>query len=140
MTPDLRVPSDQEFQLIREYIHEFELDNRDLQAAQFIAAFRSGELAGFGRLRKHPDCTELCSLGVITPLRRRGIGRAIVTELIKHASSDIYLACIIPDFFISFGFQVTEKFPSSILNKLNYCSEELIVPEKYVAMVRAQNK
>ena len=130
----IRHPDTKEFQHICNYIREFELDDRELKIQQFAAAFRNNELVGFGRLRKHDDCTELCSLGVITSLRRKGIGKAIVNELIKRSPEKLYLVCIIPDFFIPFNFKVTNNYPSSIKNKLNYCTEELKVPEVYVAM------
>ena len=81
MTISLQKPTEKEFQQICGYISEFELDNRDLQKEQFIVAMRNGELVGFGRLRQHDDCIELCSLGVVTPHRKQGIGRAIVKEL-----------------------------------------------------------
>ena len=135
MNLSLRTPSDKEFEQICNYITEFELDNRDLQKKQFTAAFRNNQLVGFGRLREHLDCTELCSLGVVTPLRRKGIGKAIATELIKRAAQDIHLVCIIPDFFKAFGFQVIKEYPSSIQNKIGYCTQELIVPDTYVAML-----
>jgi N-acetylglutamate synthase-like GNAT family acetyltransferase len=130
----LRKPNSGDFQLICDYIREFELDNRDLQPGQFTAAFRNSELVGFGRLRKHIDCIELCSLGVIAPLRRKGIGKAIVNDLIKNLSPKIYLVCIIPEFFSPFGFEITTVYPVSIKSKVNYCSEELVVPETYVVM------
>jgi amino-acid N-acetyltransferase len=130
----IRNPTSEEFQLICNYIRDFELDNRDLHQSQFIAAFRNKELVGFGRLRQHADCQELCSLGVITPLRRKGIGKAIVAELIKRASQPLYLVCIIPDFFAPFNFRITSAYPNAILNKLNYCTSELCVPESYAVM------
>jgi N-acetylglutamate synthase-like GNAT family acetyltransferase len=135
----LRSPTEPEFQKISDYIRDFELDNRHLELHQFIAAFRNNELVGFGRLREYSDCTELCSLGVITPLRRKGIGKEIVSELIKSTSKNIYLVCIIPEYFTPFNFKITKKFPDSIQNKLEYCSEQLVVPEQYVAMVLNQN-
>ncbi len=131
----LRVPTDIEFSQICFFINEFELDNRELQKKQFTAALRDTILAGFGRLREHNSCLELCSLGVIAQHRRKGIGKAIVTKLINNSSKDIYLVCIIPEFFIPFGFQITEEYPPSIQNKINYCTSELAVPEKYTAMV-----
>lgn len=130
----IRNPTTQEFQQISNYIKDFELDDRQLLQDQFIGAFLNNELVGFGRLRKHSDCTELCSLGVITPLRRKGIGKAIVAELIKRASERLYLVCIIPDFFTSFNFKITNDYPASIQNKFDYCTEQLVVPEKYVIM------
>lgn len=130
----LRTPGVKEFQQICNYITEFELDNRDLQIQQFTAAFRDDQLVGFGRLRAHNDCLELCSLGVITPLRRKGIGKAIVSELTKRADQQLYLVCIIPDFFSPFNFHITDHFPASIQNKLDYCTNELSVAETYVVM------
>lgn len=131
----LKSPSEKEFEQICDYIREFELDNRGLKREEFVAAIRSGELVGFGRLRHHADCIELCSLGVITPLRRQGIGKAIVQKLVSMAPGAVYLSCIIPDFFIPFGFRVTENYPASMKEKLHYCIHELVVPEKYVIMV-----
>lgn len=130
-----RKPTDKEFKQIGSFITEFELDNRDLKKEQFIAALRDSELVGFGRLREHTDCLELCSLGVVTLYRRQGIGRAIVAKLIENFSKNIYLVCIIPDFFIPFGFQKVKTFPISIQNKIEYCTSELVVPESYVAML-----
>jgi N-acetylglutamate synthase-like GNAT family acetyltransferase len=68
-------------------------------------------------------------------LRGQGIGKAIVKELIKQTSDKLFLACIIPEFFHPFGFETVSEIPPSIISKLNYCSQELVVPEKYVAML-----
>ncbi|MCX6296356.1 MAG: GNAT family N-acetyltransferase [Bacteroidetes bacterium] len=130
----LKTPTEKEFFQIKNYIQVFELDDRVLQQHEFIAAFRNDELFGFGRLRQHADCIELCSLGVVTKHRRQGIGKAIVAELIKKSNSSIYLVCIIPDFFAPFGFQIIGTYPTAIQDKLNYCTQELIVPETYVVM------
>lgn len=130
-----RTPSEQEFLLIRNYIQQFELDDRNLKQEEFTAAFRENELVGFGRLRQHSDCIELCSLGVVTNHRRKGIGKAIVNELIQRSKSSIHLVCIIPEFFTPFGFEVVGNYPSAIHDKLNYCTQELVVPETYVAML-----
>ncbi len=129
-----KTPTEKEFQQICEYIHEFELDDRVLQRSEFAAAFLGDQLLGFGRLRVHADCTELCSLGVVTPYRRKGIGKAIVKELISKAPSMIYLVCIIPEFFTPLGFTIINKYPPSIKDKLDYCISELVVPETYVVM------
>lgn len=135
MKLELRSPTEPEFQHICNYIHDFQLDDRELYKEQFTGAYKDNKLVGFGRLKKHEDCTELCSLGVITPLRGQGIGKAIVKELIKQTSDKLFLACIIPEFFQPFGFETVSEIPPSIINKLNYCSQELVVPEKYVAMM-----
>ncbi|MGZ4056712.1 MAG: GNAT family N-acetyltransferase [Bacteroidia bacterium] len=130
-----RTPTQHEFLQIRNYIRQFELDDRGLKPEEFTAAFRDNKLVGFGRLRKHYDSTELCSLGVVTPYRRKGIGKAIVKELIKKSQNNIHLVCIIPEFFTPFGFKIVENFPESIKDKILYCTSELVVPETYVAML-----
>ncbi|CAN5354594.1 hypothetical protein BH10BAC1_BH10BAC1_00520 [soil metagenome] len=135
MSLELKSPSEKEFVQICDFIHEFELDNRALKREEFIAAFRENELVGFGRLRKHADCIELCSLGVITNCRRQGIGKSIVKELIKKSRTSIHLVCIIPEFFSPFGFLIVDKYPSALQDKLQYCTQELIVPETYVVML-----
>ena len=129
-----RAPTSYEFLQIRNYIQQFELDDRNLKQEEFSAAFRENELVGFGRLREHTDCIELCSLGVVNDHRRQGIGKSIVKELIKRSKSSIHLVCIIPDFFTPFGFLIVKEYPAAIQNKLDYCTHELVVPENYVAM------
>ena len=135
----LREPTDREFKQICLFITEFELDDRALEKHQFTIALRNGELVGFGRLREHLDCVELCSLGVVASHRRQGIGKAIVAKLLdSHGyrnSKNIYLVCIIPDFFEPFGFQSVKEYPISIQHKVEYCTSELVVPETYVAML-----
>lgn len=130
-----RTPTNEEFQQICNFICEFELDNRALQQQEFTAAFRENQLVGFGRLREHSDCIELCSLGVVTKYRRQGIGKSISAELIKRSKGNIHLVCIIPEFFTPFGFRIVRECPVAIHDKLEYCTKELVVPETYVAML-----
>ncbi len=131
----LKIPNETEFNQVCSFIAAFELDNRELKQEQFIIALREKILVGFGRLRKHNDCTELCSLGVVTNYRRQGIGKALVKALIQQEKPNLYLVCIIPNFFIPIGFKtISENIPDSITDKIDYCTNELFVPEQYVAM------
>lgn len=130
----LQQPNQLQFTAICQYIQQFELDNRNLKKEEFIVANHQDQVFGFGRLRKHTDCVELCSLGVVVPHRMKGVGRAIVQALIKSSTEPIYLVCIIPEFFVPFGFQQVTNFPPAIQDKINYCTQELVVPETYVAM------
>jgi N-acetylglutamate synthase-like GNAT family acetyltransferase len=127
-------PNESVFLRIKQHIHEFELDDRNLQQHEFIAAFREEELLGFGRLRQYSDCIELSSLGVITKHRKKGIGKKIVETLIKQTKQPIHLVCVIPKFFNPFGFEIINKFPTAIQDKLEYCRQTLSVPETYVVM------
>ena len=136
--PILRIPDNTEFSTIKIFVHEFELDDRELIPDEFTAAFFNSALAGFGRLREHPNCTEICTLGIMETHRKKGIAKKITTELIQRAKNEIYLVCIIPEFFSQLGFSIVDEFPSSMQNKLDYCTHSLVVPEKYVVMKYAQ--
>lgn len=110
------------------------MDNRDLQSHQFLVAKEGDELVGFARIRKHNSCDEFCSLGIIESKRFNGIAKELVLARIKIATHPIYLVCIIPDYFESLGFKIVNEYPLEMLDKLNYCTSELVVPEKYVVM------
>lgn len=135
----LQKPTGKQFDVICEFIEQYELDNRDLKKEQFIVAVDDNEVLGFGRLRQHTDCMELCSLGVVTPHRMQGIGKAIVEALTRSTRDIIYLVCIIPDFFEPLGFHTVDQYPESVQDKISYCTQELVVPETYVAMVFQKN-
>jgi N-acetylglutamate synthase-like GNAT family acetyltransferase len=64
----------------------------------------------------------------------KGVGKLLVQTLIQKATEPLYLACIIPQFFEPFGFYTVDEFPKEMQEKLNYCTSELVVPEKYVVM------
>lgn len=124
----------EDFDLIKHYIAEFELDNRDLRVEQFIVAKQNGILLGFGRIRKHNGCDEFCSLGVIKKERSNGIAKLLIEARIKIATQPIYLVTIMPEFFEPLGFRIISDFPPEMQDKLDYCNSELSVPEKYVVM------
>ena len=122
------------FQLIKKYIAEFELDDRNLLLQQFVIALNEGELVAFGRVREHADFSELCSMGVISKERSKGIGKKIFPAMMAKAKKTKYLACIIPSYFIPFGFEICNNYPAEMLDKLDYCTVSLPVEETYVVM------
>ncbi len=134
MNFSITAPTPEQFEHIKTLIGIFELDNRELHPSQFLVALNGKELLGFGRIREYENCSELCSLGVVEPERNKGIGRALVKELIKKARQPLYLVCIIPEYFASLGFNIVHSYPAPLEEKLKYCTSELIVPEAYVVM------
>lgn len=135
---DLKISpcSDEQFHLVKQFIANFDLDNRDLKAEQFLVATIGSELAGFGRIREHALCSEMCSLGVIEKYRGIGVAKALTKALSDKTQKPLYLVCILPDFFTEFGFDICTTYPPELADKLHYCISELVVEEPYVVMKR----
>ena len=95
---------------------------------------KNDELLGFGRIRKHNGCDEFCSLGVVESKRYTGIAKELILARLKIATQPVYLVCIIPEYFKLLGFEIVNDYPPEIANKLDYCTSELVVEEKYVVM------
>ncbi len=76
-------------------------------------AEESGEIVGLVALKKHPDCLELCALGVDPGSRGKGIANALVEALMAEAPGDVHLATVIPGFFESCGFYTTKDVPAT---------------------------
>jgi N-acetylglutamate synthase-like GNAT family acetyltransferase len=110
------------------------LDNRNLCKDQFLVAEHLDRLVGFGRIKNHENCSELSSLGVVEPKRLQGIGKKLVEELILKSNQPLYLVCIIPEYFVPFGFKIVKDYPKELGEKLNYCTNKLVVKETYVVM------
>jgi N-acetylglutamate synthase-like GNAT family acetyltransferase len=123
-----------DFDFIKEHIRLFDLDNRDLQFQQFVVAKLNEEILGFARIRKHKGCDEFCSLGILEAYRHQGIAEALIFARIELSTQPIYLCCIIPELFEPLGFTKVTDYPPEMLDKLNYCINELVVEEPYVVM------
>ena len=130
----ISIPDNADFDFIKAHIKKFELDDRVLKKEEFLVLKKENELFAFGRIRKHKGCDEICSIGVVEKDRRKGYATLLVKELIKTATQPLYLVCIIPEFFTPLGFKVVIHYPAALADKLNYCTNELVVPEKYVVM------
>ena len=126
--------SSADLEIIKNHISEYELDNRELLHTQFLVYKKSNIILGFGRIRNYVNFDELCSLGVIEPERNKTIGKKLVHALIQKSTSDLYLVCIIPKYFEPFRFKTVTEYPNEILDKINYCTNSLVVEDVYVAM------
>jgi hypothetical protein len=58
----------------------------------------------------------------------------LVMAIIKASTQPLYLACIIPDYFIPFDFKSVENYPPALHDKLAYCNNELPVEDTYLVM------
>jgi len=106
---------------IIELAEKYDLDSEDMRAPEFMVAEDGGKIIGIGRLRKHEDIYELCSLGVLEEYRKSGVGKELVINLLKNAKGEVYLATIIPDFFIQFGFKKVDQIPAAMVKKAHWC-------------------
>lgn len=94
-----------------------DLDYPGMDNDTFWVAEEEGRIFGMVGLKQHPDCLELCALGVDLHHRSRGTGRALVAELKRATAADIHLGTVIPGFFESCGFVKTEEIPGTFLKK-----------------------
>jgi N-acetylglutamate synthase-like GNAT family acetyltransferase len=113
--------SENDLPIIEQWARSFDLDCEEIFFKQFIVAKKNNTIVGFGRLRNYPECTELATLGVIPEERNKGIGTAIVNELIKTGPSEIFVTCVIPHFFSRLGFRAVKKYPCVLQKKVEFC-------------------
>lgn len=88
------------------------LDYPGMDRDELWVAEEAAEVVGLVALKRHPDCLELCALGVAPAWRGRGAAKALVEALMAAAPGDVHLATVIPAFFASLGFEaVAEDIP-----------------------------
>jgi N-acetylglutamate synthase-like GNAT family acetyltransferase len=114
---------------------KYDLDYAGMEADDYWVAAEKERIWGICGLKKHPDCLELCSLGVDEEHRGRGLARRLVLALIHGAGRDLYLATIIPEFFEPFGFVRAASVPASMVKKSDWCAG--CPRERCVVMLRA---
>jgi N-acetylglutamate synthase-like GNAT family acetyltransferase len=93
------------------------LDYPGMERDRFWVAEETGRIVGIVGLKKHPDCLELCALGVDPRQRSKGTGRALVEALMAKAHVDVHLATVIPGFFEACGFERTSEVPRTFIDK-----------------------
>ncbi|MDH7512027.1 MAG: GNAT family N-acetyltransferase [Clostridiales bacterium] len=98
------------------------LDYENMAVDDFWVVEEGDKIIGICGLRKHPDCLELCSLGVEETVQKRGLGRRLVKTLLQETSGDIYLATVIPEFFRKLGFEEAASIPPSMIKKADWCA------------------
>src|ERR1051325_6344223 len=99
----IKSASENEFETVLRLANSMDLDVEDISCQQFVTAKKENEIIGFGRIRRYPDCTEIATVGVIQPERNKGVGTSIVKELMKGCPKEIYVTCVIPNFFSRLG-------------------------------------
>jgi N-acetylglutamate synthase-like GNAT family acetyltransferase len=93
------------------------LDYPGMELDQLWVAEGSGVIAGLVALKKHPDCLELCGLGVDPGSRGKGLGKSLVETLMADVAGDVHLATVIPEFFEACGFEKSPDVPATFTEK-----------------------
>jgi len=119
---ELAQPTEYEMETVRQFTRDFYLDGEEFKMEQFIIAKSNNQVVGFGREKNHQYCAEISTLGVVRAFRNQGIGKSIVTELIKRIKSEtIFVVTVIPDYFCQLGFKITSELPDSLKAKSEFC-------------------
>jgi N-acetylglutamate synthase-like GNAT family acetyltransferase len=107
--------------VIEQVAKSLDLDRENTSWEQFIVAKKGQTIIGFGRMRQYPECVEIATVGVITEEQKSGVGSMIIKELIRSGPREIFVTCVIPDFFGKFGFQQVKQYPSVLQKKVDFC-------------------
>jgi N-acetylglutamate synthase-like GNAT family acetyltransferase len=118
----IRKARNADFPQILKLAQSNDLDYSGMEADDYWVAEEDGLVRGICGKRTHPDCLELCSLGVDEAYRGRGLGRRLVLALLRETTDDICLATVIPGFFRRFGFVGARRIPVSMIKKSEWCA------------------
>jgi N-acetylglutamate synthase-like GNAT family acetyltransferase len=122
VTVRIRKARKADFPQILKLARSYDLDYSGMDADDYWVAEEEGLIRGICGRKKHPDCLELCSLGVDESYRSRGLARQLVLALLRETNEDIYLATVIPGFFGRFGFVGARRLPASMIKKSEWCT------------------
>lgn len=99
---------------IRRLAEKLDLDYPEMDDDPFWVAKEESEIVAACGLKDHPDCRELCAVGVAQDFRGRGAAKALILRVVEDTAGDIYLATIKPEVFASLGFVPASPAPASL--------------------------
>lgn len=85
-----------------------------LDAGRVVAAAHVGIFDGY---------YVMSSVTVEKEMRRMGLGRRLVKEILFHRSEDLYIYTAVPPFFKKLGFQTTDPISETAVRELYGCRE-----------------
>ena len=108
----LRKATEKDLPQIQQTLQDNELCFEDVPQilGDISVAYLSAEVIGFGGVEPHGECGLLRSIVILPPFRNQGLGRALCTELIRHATRqnlhELYLLTLTAEiFFDQMGFK-----------------------------------
>ncbi len=100
----------------------------------FLVAWRDGEIIGTGAFKPHSATqVEIIRMSVKKDLRRQGIGRRILDELLRRATETGYEEVILEttetwqdviDFYLDYGFEITYHQDGDVYFRKELTSEK----------------
>jgi N-acetylglutamate synthase-like GNAT family acetyltransferase len=114
------------------------LDYPEMEKDKLWIAEEAGRVVGVVALRTHPDCRELCSLGVDPGFRNLGAGRALVEAVMTEAPGEVHLGTTVPGYFEKLGFQPAAPVPGSLAAKRSSAWCEGCDIDRCTVMVRVK--
>jgi amino-acid N-acetyltransferase len=98
---------------IRALVYQARLNPLSLNWRRFVVAESAqGQIVGCGQVKRHADQScELASIVVAPEWRLRGVGRALIENLLEAHPGPLYLTCraALGSFYVRFGFRVIEE-------------------------------
>jgi N-acetylglutamate synthase-like GNAT family acetyltransferase len=113
----VRKPATEDIPGALELARTLGLDYPEMEKDELWIAEDGGRVVGLVALRTHPDCLELCSLGVDPGFRSRGAGRALVEALMAEAPAEVHLGTTVPGYFENLGFRRAVSIPATFVEK-----------------------
>jgi N-acetylglutamate synthase-like GNAT family acetyltransferase len=126
----------EDFPSIHRLAAALDLDYRGMEADRVWVAEEDGRIVGIVALKTHPDCRELVSLGVDLAGRSAGLGGRLIETVMTAGPGDVYLATVIPRYFVRHGFRKTLSMPPGMAKDPAWC--EGCSKERCVIMARKQ--
>ncbi len=98
---------------IRRMVREAGINPMSLRWPNFLIAEQGGLTIGIGQVKRHRDGSrELASMAVAPDHQGRGVGSAIIRELLaRHGAGVLHLTCLVPrqGYYERFGFRRLER-------------------------------
>jgi N-acetylglutamate synthase-like GNAT family acetyltransferase len=117
--------ADKDWGQIVDLVEVLNLDSYDMYTSQFMLCQKGAKILGIGRIKAHPDCLELCTLGVDPSHRGKGIGKALVSSLLEGVTGPVCVVTEIPGYFEKLGFKQVDISIQSLQRKKEICTTQL---------------
>jgi len=113
----IRRADDKDRPAVRGLAEKLELDYPGMDDDPFWVVEEDGVIVAACGLKDHPDCREICAVGVAEHFRGRGAAKALILRVVEDVAGDIHLATTRPEVFASLGFVPAGPVPVSLRDR-----------------------